>query len=128
MARTNDIQKTNTFQRYLEEIGSGAKKSAGFAPEVNLREKCNMYASVKNVNQAAHSGFKTEEMSPKVQNKGNSGPTKSPYVLKSNLSSCLCSTKDRNSSKDSVIKCTFPIIYREVVMCLGNFTQITHVQ
>ena len=70
---------------YMEEIGSAAilttKRLAGVTPEVNLME-CVTCTPLPSVNKAAHSAFETQqEMSPKVQNRGMSGPTKRTYVL-----------------------------------------------
>ena len=63
--------------RYVEVNGSAAmlatKRSAGVAPEMNLREyvTCMPLSSVNK-----------EETSPEVQNKDISGPTKMTYVLR----------------------------------------------
>ena len=69
-----------TAHRHVEEIDSTAmlatKMLAGVTPEVNLRE-CVTHMPLSNINKAAH----PEEMSPKVQNRGISGPTKRTYVL-----------------------------------------------
>ena len=51
------------------------KRSAGIAPELNLREHISCMPP-PSVNKAAHSGFETQRMSPKVQNRGISGSTK----------------------------------------------------
>ena len=75
---------------YVEEIGMAAmlvtKRSAGVAPEVNLRE-CVMCMPLPSANKAAHSGFETHwrETSPEVQNNGISGPTKRTRVLQKNF-------------------------------------------
>ena len=49
--------------RYVEEISSAAmlaaKRSAGVAPEVHLRE-CVTYTPLASVNKAAHSGFEIQ--------------------------------------------------------------------
>ena len=70
--------------RYVEENGSsvmlGTKRSAGVAPEVNLREHVT-HIPLPSVNKAAHCGFESQEMSPEVQNRGISGPTKRTYIL-----------------------------------------------
>ena len=57
------------------------KRSAGVAPEVNLKEHvtCTPQASA---NKAAYYGSENpEEMSPEVKNCGINGPTKRAYVL-----------------------------------------------
>ena len=53
-----------------------AKRLAGVAPEVNLRE-CISHMPPPSPNKAAHSGFET----PEVQNRGISGTTKRTYVF-----------------------------------------------
>ena len=56
-------------------------RSAGVAPEVNLRESVTHTPS-SSVNKAAHSGFETQRRCQQgVQNRGISGPTKRTYVL-----------------------------------------------
>ena len=74
--------------RYVEYNGSAAilatKRSAGVTPEVNLGE-CVTHRSPPSVNKAAHSIFKTQDMSPEVQNRGISGPTKRTYDFQNNF-------------------------------------------
>ena len=65
---------------YIKEISLAAmlpaKRLAGVAPEVKLRE-CVTHVPPPSVNKAAHFGFETrEETSIEVQNRGISGPTK----------------------------------------------------
>ena len=50
-------------------------QSAGAAPEVNLRNS--LHAGNKAHKQGIHPG----DMSPEIQNRGISGPTKKTYVL-----------------------------------------------
>ena len=68
--------------RYVEDNGSAAmlvtKRSAGVTPKVNLGE-CVTHRSPPSVNKAAHSIFKTQDMSTEVQNRGIRGPTKRTY-------------------------------------------------
>ena len=66
--------------RYVEENSSVAKRSAGVTPEVNIRE-CVTHTHPPSVNNAAHSGFKTQEMSPEIQDRGINGPTKRTNIL-----------------------------------------------
>ena len=59
------------------------KRSAGIVPEVNVREHTS-HTHPSSVNKAAHSGFKTQEMSPEVQNRSIIGPIKG-HVSTKNL-------------------------------------------
>ena len=69
---------------YVEEIGSAAmlatKRSAGVAPEVNLREHVT-HKSLPSANKAAHSGFETQRRHHQKSKTGISGPRKRTYVL-----------------------------------------------
>ena len=51
-------------RKYVDENGSGAtqaaKRSAGVAPEVNIREYVTSLVPLPNANKAAHSGFETQ--------------------------------------------------------------------
>ena len=72
--------------RYFEEISSAAmlttKRSAGVAPELNLR-KCVTCMPLPSTNKVTHSGFEIQRRyhQPEVQNRGISGPTERTYVL-----------------------------------------------
>ena len=74
--------------RYVEDKSLAAmlatKRSAGVTPEVNLG-KCVTHRSPPSVNNAAHSGFKTQETSPEIQDRGINGPTKRTNVLQNCL-------------------------------------------
>ena len=75
------------LRRYVEEIGSAAmlaaKRSAGVAPEVNLRERVTLLVRLRQVRirQNPLWLWNPEETSPEVQNRGISGPTKRTHVL-----------------------------------------------
>ena len=57
--------------RYVEEISSAAKRSAGVISEVNLRELVTN-KPLPCVNEAAHSGFENpEETLPEVQSEAS---------------------------------------------------------
>ena len=69
-------------RRYVEENGFAtmlaAKRLAGVAPEINLKEFVTCIPP-PNTNKAAHSGFQTQRKCH--QNRGIRGPTKRTYVL-----------------------------------------------
>ena len=70
--------------RYVEENGLAAmlaaKRLAGVAPKVNLRE-CEICMSLPSVNKVAHSGFETQRRCHKSPKKGYQWPHKKDYVL-----------------------------------------------
>ena len=61
------------------------KRTAGVPPEVNVRE-CTTCMPLPSANKASHFGFETQRISPVVQNRGISGPTKghepTKFILK----------------------------------------------
>ena len=72
-------------RRFVEEIGLAAmlaaKRSAGVAPEVNLREHVT-HMPPPNVNKAAQSGSETQRRHHQNSKAGGiSGPTNRTYVL-----------------------------------------------
>ena len=95
--------------RHVEEIGSAAmlvpKRLADVAPEVNLRDHVT-HMPMPSANKAPHSGFEIREISPEVQNRGISGPTKRTYVLQKFLKKIFAQTGfcARNGSKQSSCK------------------------
>ena len=62
---------------------SARQPSAGVAPEVNLREHVTLFVCLRQVQirQNPLRLWNPEEMSPEVQNRGISGPTKRTHVL-----------------------------------------------
>ena len=85
----SDAGKMRKWQRsrYVEEIGLAAmlaaKRSAGVAPEVNLRERTMLLVRLCQVRirQNPLWLWNPEETSPEVQNRGIIGPTKRTHVL-----------------------------------------------
>ena len=58
---------------------SGRQRSAGVAPEVNLRERTS-HMPPPSLNKAAHSGFETQRtLHQKSKNRGISGPINDMY-------------------------------------------------
>ena len=86
-ARGLPFDSHQCLRRYVEEIGSAAmlaaKRSAGVAPEVNLRERVMLLVRLCQVRirQNPLWLWNPEETSPEVQNRGISGPTKRTHVL-----------------------------------------------
>ena len=75
--------------RYVEEIGSAAmlaaKRSAGVAPEVNVREHVT-HTPLPSANKAAHSGFETQRRHHQKSKIGVSvAPQKMTHVLQNFL-------------------------------------------
>ena len=70
-------------RRYMEEIGSAAKRSAGVAPKVNLGEHVT-HMPLPSANKAAHSGFETQRRCHQKSKMGISGPIKRIRVLQKN--------------------------------------------